>query len=162
AFAIACVLSHSAQATIVEALDTPALVGRADQIVRGRVVAMRAYWDGSHERIWTDVTVRVAETFKGAQAATLVVRRLGGSVGGIGVRTFGEVEFSDGEEVFLFLRRVPSKPTAVYQTVGLAQGKLRIVRDASGARAMADVHGATLMVREPDGRPRMVAPVPTT
>jgi len=56
------------------------------------------------------------------------VRRLGGKVGGIGMRTIGEVEFVDGEEVFLFVRRAAD----VYQVVGLSQGKFRIVRDAAG------------------------------
>ena len=142
---IACTLSQPARATVVESLDLRELVNRSDRIVRGHVTAQRAYWaDG---RIWTDVTVRVEATFKGAPAATLpasqtlIVRHLGGKVGTIGMRTIGEVQFAPDEEVFLFLRRAAD----AYQTVGLSQGKLRIVRDASGARAIGNLQGAKLL-----------------
>src|SRR5262249_10925695 len=131
---IACSFSLPARATVVESLELRDLCARADRIVRGQVVRRRAYWDDAHQRIWTDVTIRVDATFKGPASQTLMVRRLGGSVGGIGMRTIGEVEFADGEEVFLFVRRAAD----AYQTVGLAQGKLHIVRDATGARAIAD------------------------
>jgi hypothetical protein len=144
-FVITCTLSQSAQATIVESLDLREMVSRSERIVRGRVAAQKAYWaDG---RIWTDVTIRVDATFKGAPAQTLpasqtlIVRHLGGTVNGIGSRTIGEVQFAPNEEVFLFLRHAAD----AYQTVGLSQGKLRIVRDASGARAVGNLQGAKLL-----------------
>src|SRR5262249_47555275 len=108
---VACTLSLPAGATVVQSLDLPQLVGQSERIVRGHVAAQRAYWaDG---RIWTDVTVRVDATYKGPAAQTLLVRRMGGSVNGIGSRTIGEAEFGNGEEVFLFLR----KAADAYQTV---------------------------------------------
>ena len=135
---ITCTTSLSASATVVESLDLTQLVGRSDRIVRGHVASQRAYWaDG---RIWTDATIRVDQAFKGGPVAQLVVRRLGGKVGGIGMRTIGEVEFADGEEVFLFVRRAAD----VYQTVGLSQGKFRILRDATGAHAVTNLGGAKL------------------
>ena len=136
---ITCTLSQPARATVVESLDLRELVNRSERIVRGHVAAQKAYWaDG---RIWTDVTIRVDATFKGAPAQTLLVRHLGGSVNGIGSRTIGEVQFAQNEEVFLFLRHAAD----AYQTVGLSQGKLRIVRDASGARAVGNLQGAKLL-----------------
>jgi len=158
--ALVCTLSQPASATIVATLDTRALVAESDQIVRGRVVAQMARWDDAHERIFTDVTIRVDETYKGARTATLLIRRQGGSVGGIGMRTIGEVEFAAEEEAFLFLRRIPH--TNLFQTVALAQGKLRIVRDRAGARVVSDPRGATLMTRDASGNAVLAPGRPST
>jgi hypothetical protein len=141
-FVIACTVSLSARATVVLSLDLRELVARSERVVRGHVTAQRSFWDDAHRGIFTDVTIRVDATFKGEPVQSLVVRRLGGSVGGIGMRTIGEVEFGNGEEVFLFLRR---RMADTYQTVGLAQGKLHIVRDAAGARAVTNLQGARLL-----------------
>ena len=100
----ALALPRHAQATIVERLGLPDLVAKSDRIVRGTVISQESRWDDGHDRIYTDVTVRVADTYKGPAAQTLVVRRQGGTVSGIGMRTIGEVVFSNGEEVMLFLQ----------------------------------------------------------
>lgn len=149
---LTCALSQSARATVVVALDTAEMVKRSDRIVRGHVVDRRARWDDAHERIYTDVTIRVDESYKGKGGQMMVVRRLGGTVDGIGMRTIGEVEFDAGEEVFLFVRRVGPE---IYQVVGLSQGKLHIARDKSGARAILNTSGAALVT--PDGK---AAPAP--
>src|SRR5262249_61601046 len=159
AIASACTRSPPACANIGATLDTRALVAESDQIVRGRVVAQMARWDDAHERIFTDVTIRVDETFKGARTATLLIRRQGGSVGGIGMRTIGEVEFAAEEEAFLFLRRIPH--TNLLHTTAPAQGKLRIVRDRAGARVGSDPRGAPLMTRDA-ARNAVLAPGPPT
>jgi hypothetical protein len=162
ALLLTCAVSYPAHATIVEALDTRGLVNLSDRIVRGHVVSQVAAWDDAHQRIWTDVTIRIDETYKGTPAgATLLIRRQGGSVAGIGMRTIGEVEFANGEEVFLFLRRVPLKSGEIHQTIGMAQGKLRIVRDANGTRVIADPRGANLMTRGADGRARIQPGAPS-
>jgi hypothetical protein len=137
-----CVLTSlcpiKAFATAVETMGTAELVAQSDSIIRGRVIARAASWDPGHTRIYTDVTVHVEEIYKGPANETLTVRRLGGSVDGIAMRTIGEAQFADNEAVFLFLRRLPiSQPNTVYQTVGMTQGKFQILPDA-GSAARAD------------------------
>src|SRR5688500_8617231 len=129
ALCVTFALAGPAAGTVVEELGTEALVARADRIVRGRVLQQQSRWDEARERIYTDIEIAVDESYKGGALKTVVVRRLGGSVDGIGMRAIGEVLFADGEEVFLFLRRIGTdKLYDVHQTIGLSQGKLRIVR----------------------------------
>jgi hypothetical protein len=139
----------TAHATIVEALDLAALTQRAEVIVRGRAIRASARFDDRHERIFTDVVVRVDETYKGERARELVVRLQGGRAEGLGQLVIGEARIEPREEVVLFLRRVPN--ATVLQTVGMAQGKLRVRRAAGAAVVEGDAAGATRLA--PGGGP---------
>ena len=55
-----------ASATQVVQLDTRGLVRSSHDIVIGEVTASRSYWNPEHSRIFTDITVRIAESLKGA------------------------------------------------------------------------------------------------
>jgi hypothetical protein len=149
-------LAVSAHASVAARLDTRSLVACADRIVRGRVESRQMRWDEAHARIWTDVTIRVDGTYKGPRTTTLIVRHLGGSIGGVGMRAVGEVDLAQGEEVFLFLRRLVVAGREVHQTVGMAQGKLRIIREGGAARLVGDLRG--LMLLGDDGRVRAERP----
>jgi hypothetical protein len=146
-----------AQATIVEAMTTAKMTSRADLIVRGQVVAQKSQWDDSHGRIFTDVTLQVAETYKGAQQKTIVIRNLGGVVDGIGMRTIGEVQFGGREEVFVFLRQTAMGSTIpIYQTIGMAQGKMTILHQGGVAHVMSTAGGATLATVDAAGNTQLV------
>src|SRR5262245_5966197 len=131
----------TAYATIVEALDLPALTLRADVVVRGRAVRSSSTFDDRHERIFTDVLVRVDEVYKGEPRKEVLVRLQGGRAEGLRQLVVGEARIEPREEVVLFLRRVPD--SAVLQTVGMAQGKLRITRSGGGGGGGGDAAGAT-------------------
>jgi hypothetical protein len=114
----------SAHATMMVPLDLKALVGRADRVILGAVISQESHWTESHDAIYTDSVVRVERAYKGTlkPGATVVVRREGGSVDGIGMKVFGSAQLSPGEEVMLFLEQ---RAGAAW-VVGMAQGKWRV------------------------------------
>jgi hypothetical protein len=135
-----------ARASLVLALDTPAMVAQADTIAIVDVGAARAAWDERHERIVTTIELAVVETWKGAPApaARIVVAQPGGTVGDVTMVVSGMPRFAPGERALVFLRG-PAERASV---VGLAQGKRLVRRDAAGAGfvvAPVDRAGATFV-----------------
>jgi hypothetical protein len=156
-------LAAPAHGTIALRVELPELTGSADLVIRGRVVGDASRWDASRRRIYTEVTVAVEEVYKGAATVgqAVVVTRLGGSVGGVGMRVAGEVSLAAGEEAILFLRRHDTRRGARLTVVGMAQGKLVVLRDVRGARVLPATGGSGLKLVAPaGGRLRRVATPP--
>lgn len=142
-FGLSLAIPRSAGASILQTLDTPELVRRAEHILVGTVEGQRSHWaDESHSAIVTDVNIRVTTALRGARAGDVVtVRRLGGTVDGIGMRVFGEASYAAGEEVLLFAER---RGEALY-AVGMTQGKLHVNRDGVTKSVSVDLQGAELL-----------------
>lgn len=140
---------RSAHASLVEALDLPALVGEAEHVVVARVVSETSHYD-ERGRIVTDTTLQVEETLKGDRApgAAIVVRRLGGVVDDIGMRVAGEASYTIGENVLVFGTRF--RAGGALRTVGMAQGAIRIV-EKNGER-WAQSSGVAAVRRDAHGR----------
>jgi hypothetical protein len=121
-------LSGAAHATTMIPLDLHALAARADRVVLGTVLASESRWTADHGTIYTEVTLRVERSYKGAvkEGETLVVRREGGTAGGIGMHVFGAARFDVGEQAVVF---VEQRGGASY-IVGMAQGKMRVEMQA--------------------------------
>lgn len=119
-----------AGATTMIARSVEDLTLAATSVVRARTLATRSAWD-ERRRIVTTVRLRAEETLAGAivPGAEFEVRHFGGVVDGIAMDVIGAPAFTAGEEVVLFL--APG-PRGTLETVDLAQGKLEVVRDASG------------------------------
>ncbi|MCC7538127.1 MAG: hypothetical protein IT379_18010 [Deltaproteobacteria bacterium] len=111
-----------ASASVVLALDLDELVAQSDEIVVAEVLSQSASWVG--RRIETDVRLRVDETVFGSsrRGNVIVVRRIGGNVGEIGMRVEGEPTFVVGQRTLLFLRRA----YGILRVVGMSQGAMRI------------------------------------
>ena len=123
-----------AAATTLRRDDAPTLLAGSQQVVVGRVVAVRPHWDTSHRRIVTDVSLAVLETIKGAVADSLTLTQLGGEVDGVRYAIEGSPEFKVGDEALLFVWR---DRRGRAQVNGLAQGRFGITRDrATGARLL--------------------------
>jgi len=122
-----------ARASLIVALDTPAMVAGADTIAVVDVESVRAAWDARHERIVTTVELIVVESWKGAAApaARVVVAQPGGTVDDITMTVFGMPRFSPGERALVFLHG----PTERAGVVGLAQGKRTMRPDPVAAGA---------------------------
>jgi hypothetical protein len=157
-------LSSPAPASVALRVELPELTVTADLVVRARVAGEVSRWDSARRRIYTDVTVAVEEVYKGDARVgeALVVTRLGGSVGGIGMRVAGEVSLAAGEESILFLRRHQPRHGGRLTVLGMAQGKLTVLRDRRGARVLPAAGGAGLRLVTPaaGGRLRRVATPP--
>ena len=155
ALCVVLLVGAAARATVMVPLDTRALTERADRVVLGTVESQVSRWTDDRQAIYTDVTLRVTRVYKGAvvPGATVVVRREGGVVDGMGMRVFGAAQFSVGEEVVVFMER---RGGAEY-TVGMTQGKLRVFAGADGVkRVVANVGGVafTRAANQALGQPR--------
>ncbi|MEQ1831712.1 MAG: hypothetical protein ABL977_01570 [Candidatus Eisenbacteria bacterium] len=132
---LVAMLAVPAHATRLLLLDTPTLAQRSQDIVVGRVLSTRSYWDDRHTRIFTEVVVSVDETLKGSTDAngTLTLTQLGGRVDGARYDVPGSPRFVNGEEALLFVYR---GPTGRAQVNGMAQGKFDIITDAESGEKL--------------------------
>ncbi|MCO5169303.1 MAG: hypothetical protein M9894_23410 [Planctomycetes bacterium] len=120
-----------ARSTTVEALEPEDLVARAEAIVWGDVVSVRADWDERRARIYTHVEVAPRETLKGQPAPTVTLKLPGGEVDGVVSVFHGMPRFRLGEEVVLHVTS-PHARTGVRLPVGLGQGVHRVLRPGHG------------------------------
>lgn len=117
--------SGLAGAAVLLPLTLEQMVQDADAVVLGTAVSARSFWGPRHERIYTDVTLRVEQTLKGTSDVTEVtVRRLGGVVDDVGMKVPGNGTITIGERHLLFLRN-HTEPRH-FAVMGLAQGIYRI------------------------------------
>lgn len=121
-------------------------------VVHARVGAQRSAWDVNTGVIVTYVEVEVLENFGASAApARLVLKQLGGRVGGVGLWIAGQAAFYPGETALLYLS--VNRADATLETTGLARGKLPATAEALAAvRAAAATRSpmpATPFVAEP-------------
>ncbi len=115
------------------------LTRRAAVVLEGEVTGVRSAWSQDGTRIYTSVTVLVAQYHKGdLRRPTLELRLLGGAVGDITMAVIGQPGFETGERVFLFLR--PNFETREIPFVGGEEGKLRIASSAAGGEVLMGPH----------------------
>jgi hypothetical protein len=142
-FLVALFLAAPTQAAVLVAMDLPALVEQSDLIVVGSATKQTSRY--VNKLIVTDVTLAVSSTLKGSAKEPVVVTHLGGAVGDIGLNVPGAAVFKLGEQVVVFLRRVPSGD---WNVTGMSQGIMKI----SGEEVLPGGVGAELMERDPEGR----------
>jgi hypothetical protein len=143
-----------ANATSMAPMSFEELTQRATAIVRVRCVSVESVWSAGE--IWTDsrfvileeakadafgedqrisgatntataVASRTTGAAKEANSEGIVLRQLGGSIGGLHARVAGVPEFAPGEEAYLFLWRRAGER---YRVLGWGQGTFRVARDA--------------------------------
>lgn len=118
-------------------------------VVDGKVSGVRSYWNDDHSKIFTETTVSVNATHKGANSSRVRVVQLGGVVGNVRQTAHGALAWKRDEEVLLFLEPAGKSEPGAFQITGFSQGKYEIERDAKTGRAYvhqampADVNGST-------------------
>jgi hypothetical protein len=122
--------------------DVRELTTRSEAIVHGRIVRQWSAWDASRETIWTHSVLEPVEVLHGREQSSFTISEPGGVVGDVGMDISGAVPFRVGEEVVVFLRRMPNRALRV---TGLAAGKYLIsTRRASGRARAATAETAEL------------------
>lgn len=123
-----------ASATLIMAMDLPAMVGHAERIAVVDVVSVTPAWNDRHDRIITSIELTVVDCWKGGlpAGAHLTLRQPGGTVGDITTSVDGMPRFSPGERTVVFLRGAADRQTVV----GLTQGKRPMHRDPTSHRWM--------------------------
>lgn len=148
-------LSGPARASVIIKLDLPQLVGRADVIFVGKAIRAQSHWSEDRRHIVTDVTFQVDRAVRGTRARdTVVVRSLGGAVGGLGMRISGSPTFNVGDQALLFT----DVQAGHRRVVGMEQGVFRLSRDPSGQILVRQVlgRGLGLARRTPTGGLEMI------
>ena len=106
-------------ATIVPRLSLEEMVARSETIVSGQVTRIWTAWDSRHRFIWTHSEILVSNVTKGSRSERIVVSEPGGVVDGFGMQIAGTPGYMPGEQVMVFLERMPN-------------GYLRTARHGSG------------------------------
>ena len=152
------------RATVVVRPSFDQLVERADLIIEGEVVDVRARWDvrAGERVIVSDVTIRVRRTLKGTSSAQVVLQFFGGTVGKYSMQLAGMPPFAPGDRSVLFLRNDGGRG---YPLVGLMHGRFRIARGADGVDRVTTFDDRTIgdvsQIGEPLA-PRRTASPPMT
>ncbi|MEK7830556.1 MAG: hypothetical protein AAB401_05680, partial [Acidobacteriota bacterium] len=137
-----CVLAAfsivSATSVVIPSDDEMIIGARA--IVRGQVVSVVSGLDVQRDIVFTYITLRVQEVFKGKIVpGEIVIKEPGGIAGNRGSMIFGTPEFKTGEDVLLFLDtwadgslRVHNWFLGKYSVINSERtGKLIVARDAA-------------------------------
>ncbi len=114
--------------------DVVSLTAASDVVVRAQVVRKQSHWVEGGGQIFTTVTLRTLETWKGERAAQLSVLVPGGVVGEIDQVVQGAAAFREGEEVVVFLQR---RAPRVYDVSRMALGKFSVGAASAKARKRA-------------------------
>lgn len=124
-------------------------------IVVGRVLDARSYWNEERTFILTDVRVTARTVLKGStDQADVTVTLLGGTVDGETSLVLAGAELHAGQDYVLFLgeadlpgaraaRTVPDHAQGVFEIVAGADGEARAVSEAARHALVPDRHGAT-------------------
>jgi hypothetical protein len=115
-------LAPPARASLLLAMDLPALAARADHVVVGEVRAVTSAWSSDHRRIYTRIDVDVVETWRTSgprSMARVSIYQPGGAVDDIQMIVPGMPRFSVKERAVLFLRDEPERATVVGGTLGM-------------------------------------------
>jgi len=161
AVAIACLVAlpvlfspRRATASIVVAMDLPALVQQADHIAVVDVVSTSADWDTKHQQIFSTIELKVVERWKGAPNGRedhLRIIQPGGTVGDLTMTVTGLSTFTKGERALVFLRGTATDA----RVLGLGQGKRPMRREKTSGNWLvrgANMRQATLV------KPRSTTP----
>lgn len=143
-------VGSTARASVLTKLSLADMTARAEHVFWGRVERLESKFVQGHDGvIITEVQIRCQRSIRGAKEGSLVtVRHLGGTVGELGQKVFGEASYQVGEEVVLL-----AEPREGFlYSVGMAQGKLHIDRSTGSPRVQVDLGGAELVT--PNGLDR--------
>ncbi len=135
---LSALVAGLAQGTTLELLGMDGLIDKSTQVVRGRVSSCEGGYRGS--MIYTQCTVEVLETMKGAPIARTRFSVPGGRVNRVRQSIAGAPQFQVGGEYVLFLWTGASGFT---QILGLSQGKFEVrgsgATQAATRDALSDV-----------------------
>jgi hypothetical protein len=151
-------LASGASAMVVVPVEFSAMVASSELVVHGRVATVRSQITGDRRTIETLIAVSVVDALKGQPGSTVYFRVPGGQVGRYRRVMVGAPEFTEGEEVVLFLK---GRPPVVPMPFGLTQGVYRVARARDGRSMvtppMVSEAPGRIVRGDPARRPREIA-----
>lgn len=138
--ALALAAAPSPAAASLRLFSDDELARSSAAAARGHVVAITSRWDTEADAIYTYVTLDVVESWGlDHTPAQIVVKQLGGVVGGTALVIGGQAQFAIGEEVLVFLDVRPRDRTL--SVAGLEQGKWTFADATDPAAATREMRG---------------------
>lgn len=134
-------MAWTASAASIKPVSFEELIDHSDLIVSGQVTRSWSDWDSEHKFIWTNYEVAVSGSLKGSAGANVVISEPGGVVGTHAMSVEGTVGYQTGENVLVFLTRVPN---GYLRTTGWSQGKYIV-------DGKSKLHGASLRAELAEG-----------
>jgi hypothetical protein len=138
-------LTATAHATTLQRLDVPALVQRAEVVVRGQVTSVSTSLERG--KVYTTVQIKVEQALKGAPGDSVTLRLIGGRHGDLVTLVHGQPQFRQDERVVVFLER--SRPERPFVVTGMTQGKFRVTEDKDGKTRWASAELGEVNLVEP-------------
>lgn len=138
-----------AGASTFVALSRAELTAQSSAVVEGEVLKINSFWSPSGRLVVTEAMVQVTDKIVGNSPSVVVVRTVGGQVGGYNVEAHGFPKFQVGERLVLFLQ---GNVDAVTEVTGYRQGQYRVVREAGVEMAVPTLEDGVNLVRA-DGKP---------
>jgi hypothetical protein len=132
------VTAITTSATVSMPADLSVAVAESTVIVHGRVVDVRSAITTPPRGIETFITVAVVDALKGNPGRNITFRVPNGQVGRYRRVVVGAPEFTEGDEVVVFLQ---GQAPAIPALFGLSQGVFRVARQAGapvGLRGSAE------------------------
>ena len=128
-----------ANATTVVPPTFEELADRADLVFVGKVVGSQAEWRvaGTNQAIFTLVEFHSEEILKGTAAASVSIRFLGGTMGGVTLEVVAVPQFKAGDRVLLF---VEGNGVQFCPLVGVYHGKFVVRKDEKSSRDFVFMH----------------------
>jgi len=120
---VALLFAWNVSATSVPSLTFEELTDHSELIVSGQVTRSWADWDSEHKFIWTHYELSVSSAQKGTPGSTVELAEPGGVVGIQGMAIAGAVVYHPGDQVLVFLQRMPN---GYLRTTGWSQGKYTV------------------------------------
>jgi hypothetical protein len=150
---VASLFACTASATSVPSLTFEELTDHSELVVSGQITRSWAEWDSEHKFIWTHYELSVSSVQKGAPGATVELSEPGGVVGDRGMAIAGTVEYAPGDQVAVFLERMPN---GYLRTTGWGQGKYTV--DKTGhLHADASLRGVEVVKADLAGKSNRAA-----
>jgi hypothetical protein len=123
--------------TTVVPMSVEALTRASSHVVEGRATGSTSQWNPEHTFIFTYTRFEVTRNLKGAAPKEVLVRQIGGTVGGITQKVAGVRHWRAGDEAVLFLQPSPTADGTLVVT-GLMQGNFLMRRTQSGQQYVSN------------------------
>ena len=136
---LTCVLLGPATlfATSMFQVGLPALSRESEQIVQATVTEIVVRWNKDSTQIETFVRMNIDEDLVAdGEDNEIIIKQIGGTIGGFKLEVQGNTPFRPGEENVLFLFQDPMN-NAAYQTIGMYQGKYQIFTTPAGVQTVS-------------------------
>lgn len=162
--ALSIVFAIPARASLLLAMDLPALAEAADHVVVGEVRAVTSDWSSDHRTIYTRIDVDVIETWRTSGTSTMArvsIFQLGGAVDDLEMVVPGTPKFVVKERAVLFLRGAPERATVVGSALGMLPIRAATIKAAADQWVFAPRLGGAALVAPGGGAGATVPARPT-